>query len=114
TWTVSAGTIPHNTSLNTVANQGIISGTPDTATTYTPTLTVTDSSLPTHQTAVAGPFSIVIAPSAGGCGKPLFLCSSTSTAVVQYPTPPFNASTHINSIGYDTSLNPSGSGVSGT
>jgi hypothetical protein len=45
TWSLASGTLPHGVTLNSTS--GVISGTPDTPGTSTPTIRVTDSASPT-------------------------------------------------------------------
>jgi len=66
-YTWSATGLPAGLSLN--ASTGVISGTPSTATTYSVTVTATDSTSPTHLTGSTS-FSWVINPTGGGCGSP--------------------------------------------
>jgi Bacterial Ig-like domain (group 2) len=121
TWSVSSGSFSAcGVSLN--ASTGVISGTATTGS-CTATLTVTDNSGGGDPPAsIAVTLSIT---STSMCGPPNYSCSSNSTAVIQTPAPPFNTSSSngttcvagtsngtgnglLNSIGYDTSINPSG------
>jgi hypothetical protein len=64
-YTFTATGLPAGLAIN--SSSGVISGTPTTATTYSVTVTATDSTTPTHLTGSTS-FSWVINPSGGGCG----------------------------------------------
>lgn len=75
------------------------------------------ASVPKVVAAVAAVLLLLVAPSLGQCGPPDYTCTTNSTAVVQTPAPPFTSTTPtattclgqcLNSVGYDTSLNPLG------
>lgn len=101
-----SGSNPPNTSLNN--STGLISGTPLTPGTVTPTYQGTDSGAHTATQA-----EMITIAGSNGCGPPLYACSSSSTAVIQAPAPPFSTNVGQNQIRYDASINGPGSGLTG-
>ncbi|MGB8986022.1 MAG: putative Ig domain-containing protein [Candidatus Sulfotelmatobacter sp.] len=113
-WSFASGTLPSGIQLQ--ASNGSITGMTTLAGTFPFIAKVTDSSGKNATQA----FTITV------CGPPLYACSSVSSAVVQTPNaPPISTPSSTgttctagaangrgngcyNSIGYDTSLNPSG------
>ncbi|MFZ0535477.1 MAG: Ig domain-containing protein, partial [Candidatus Sulfotelmatobacter sp.] len=113
-WSLASGTLPAGIQLQ--ASNGSITGVTTLAGIFPFIAKVTDSS---GQNATQT-FTLAV------CGPPLYVCSSTSSAVVQTPnTPPISTASSTgttctagaangsgngcyNSIGYDTSINPSG------
>ncbi|MGB8989919.1 MAG: putative Ig domain-containing protein, partial [Candidatus Sulfotelmatobacter sp.] len=113
-WSLASGTLPAGIQLK--ASNGSITGMTTIAGTFPFIAKVTDSS---GQKATQA-FTLTV------CGPPFYACSSVSSAVVQTPnTPPISTPSSTgttctagaangsgngcyNSIGYDTSLNPSG------
>lgn len=106
-FTLFSGSNPPNTSLN--GSTGLITGTPLSSGTFTPTYRVTDSGAHTANQAE----NITINP-ATGCGPTKYLCASTSTAVIQAPPPPFTTNVGRNQISCDTSINGACTGLTST
>lgn len=97
----TTGTLP--TGLNPIdPASGLINGTPTVVQTTNFTVIATDTK------ALTGSQAETVQILAGGCGPPLFPCSTRNTTAVQYPAAPFSSSTTPGTIKYDTSLNPSG------
>ena len=116
TYSVSAGTLPAGTTLNT--STGLVSGTPTTAAAFSYTIKVTDSTTPTAQTAsnvVSGtiaPATLTLASTGSSTtqvGQPY-----SQTNVASGGTPSFTYSVFSGTLPAGTTLNTSTGLVSGT
>jgi hypothetical protein len=106
-WEISSGALPDGIGLD--RDTGLLSGTTTQTGAFPFEATVTDS----HLSRANASLSIVVdPPTTNGVpskGPPDYLGSLGSDAVVQTPnTAPFTGPTGYNQIGYDTSLNPTG------
>ena len=104
-WQITGGSLPQGLSLD--SNSGLISGITSQTGTFPFTASVTDAA----STIVSQSLSIAMNANqqSGLCGPPAYNCTTNSAGVVQTPqVAPFKTATGYNQIGYDTSLNPSG------